>query len=96
MAISCPSPFNCNAFAAAAGSKGPSKTTKNDTGRRFQANCLAIMDEVQVKSQPVIITKHGKVRPDGSHHRSDRDCRRPALVTSDAQIQQCKAEKTTW
>ena len=26
----------------------------------FKAKCLAIMDEVQAKSQPVIITKHGK------------------------------------
>ena len=26
----------------------------------FKAKCLAIMDEVQAKSQAVIITKHGK------------------------------------
>ena len=26
----------------------------------FKAPCLAIMDEVQAKSQPVITTKHGK------------------------------------
>lgn len=26
----------------------------------FKANCLAIMDEVQTKCEPVVITKHGK------------------------------------
>ena len=26
----------------------------------FKAKCLAIMDEVQAKRQPVLITKHGK------------------------------------
>ncbi|MBV9155284.1 MAG: type II toxin-antitoxin system Phd/YefM family antitoxin [Acidobacteriaceae bacterium] len=26
----------------------------------FKANCLAIMDEVQLRRQPVVITKHGK------------------------------------
>lgn len=26
----------------------------------FKAQCLAIMDEVQAKREPVIITKHGK------------------------------------
>jgi prevent-host-death family protein len=26
----------------------------------FKTNCLAIMDEVQAKREPVIITKHGK------------------------------------
>jgi prevent-host-death family protein len=27
---------------------------------KFKANCLAIMDEVQKKRQPVLITKRGK------------------------------------
>jgi len=26
----------------------------------FKANCLAVMDEVKNKRQPVIVTKHGK------------------------------------
>ncbi len=26
----------------------------------FKAQCLAIMDEVQAKREPVVITKHGK------------------------------------
>ena len=26
----------------------------------FKTHCLAVMDEVQAKRQPVIITKHGK------------------------------------
>ena len=26
----------------------------------FKSKCLAVMDEVQAKCQPVIITKHGK------------------------------------
>ena len=83
MAISGPSPFNCNAFAAATGSKGQPKAADldfsslscygqfvmtMDTSKRlktipagvFKAKCLAIMDEVQAKSQPVIITKYGK------------------------------------
>jgi prevent-host-death family protein len=27
---------------------------------KFKTNCLAIMDEVQAKREPVLITKHGK------------------------------------
>lgn len=27
---------------------------------KFKAECLAIMDEVQAKREPVLITKHGK------------------------------------
>jgi prevent-host-death family protein len=27
---------------------------------KFKANCLAIMDEVKAKREPVLITKHGK------------------------------------
>jgi prevent-host-death family protein len=27
---------------------------------KFKAQCLAVMDEVQAKREPVIITKHGK------------------------------------
>lgn len=27
---------------------------------KFKAKCLAIMDEVQAKREPVLITKHGK------------------------------------
>ena len=26
----------------------------------FKAHCLAVMDEVQAKKEPVVITKHGK------------------------------------
>ncbi len=26
----------------------------------FKTNCLAVMDEVQAKREPVVITKHGK------------------------------------
>jgi prevent-host-death family protein len=27
---------------------------------KFKAECLALMDEVQAKRQPILITKHGK------------------------------------
>jgi hypothetical protein len=58
MAISGPSPFNCNAFARATGSKGASKGNRKPPtlipAGVFKAKCLAIMDEVQAKSQPVI------------------------------------------
>ena len=27
---------------------------------KFKANCLAVMDEVQAKREPVLVTKHGK------------------------------------
>jgi len=37
-----------------------SKRLKTIPAGVFKAKCLAIMDEVQAKSQPVIITKHGK------------------------------------
>jgi prevent-host-death family protein len=37
-----------------------SKRLKTIPAGVFKAKCLAIMDEVQSKSQPVIITKHGK------------------------------------
>lgn len=34
--------------------------TKTISAGTFKAQCLAIMDEVQAKRQPVIITKRGK------------------------------------
>jgi len=37
-----------------------SKRPKTIPAGVFKSQCLAIMDEVQAKSQPVIITKHGK------------------------------------
>jgi prevent-host-death family protein len=37
-----------------------SKRLKTIPAGVFKAKCLAIMDDVQAKSQPVIITKHGK------------------------------------
>jgi prevent-host-death family protein len=37
-----------------------SKRLKSIPAGVFKAKCLAIMDEVQAKSQSVIITKHGK------------------------------------
>ena len=37
-----------------------SKRLKTIPAGVFKAKCLGIMDEVQAKSQPVIITKHGK------------------------------------
>jgi hypothetical protein len=39
---------------------------------RFKATCLAVMDEVQAKREPVVITKNGKA---GGEDGADRDGR---------------------
>lgn len=36
------------------------KKAKTIPAGLFKARCLAVMDEVQAKAQPVIVTKHGK------------------------------------
>ena len=33
---------------------------KEIPAEKFKARCLAVMDEVQATSEPVLITKHGK------------------------------------
>jgi PIN domain nuclease of toxin-antitoxin system len=90
MAISCPSPFNCNAFAAATGSR------EHQNGEPKPSTFVILQLNSQIAARAAQLPVSYPRDPMDRIIGATAIVEDLPLVTADAQIQQSKAVKAIW